>query len=421
MSHFIIHGGKRLSGEIAVRGAKNHAVKMIPASLLCESPVILTNVPRVEDVARVRELLEITGYRREDKNAESLRIIPATLGPHAHELPPALAARIRSSLLFAGPLLARTGRVKFPYPGGCVIGKRPIDLFIDCWRAMGARVRENVAGFDITAKQIRGVDHTFRFISHTATESMLMTAVLAQGKTILRNAALEPEVVALAEFLKGRGASIQGIGTHTITIEGTGGKLLRGGTAAIIPDRLEAGSFAILAALIGNGVKITNCEPTHMEVLLAHLKAAGVFIEEGNDWISVTRAVSLLPVSVRTHEYPGFATDYQAPFTVLLTQARGQSMVFEQIFEGRLAYLEDLNRMGAKITQCDLHRAIVFGPSKLHGRVLESPDLRAGIAFVIAALIAQGTSCIGNVYQIDRGYEKLDERLGGIGADIKRE
>jgi len=419
MSHFIIHGNKRLVGEIAVRGAKNHAVKMIPASLLCKDPVTFTNVPRVEDVARVRELLDTTGYRAEDKSADSIRITSATR-VDVHELPAALASRIRSSLLFVGPLLARTGQVKFPYPGGCVIGKRPIDLFVDCWRAMGAMVRENSAGFDIKAKQLRGAEYTFRFISHTATEGMIMTAVLAKGRTVLRNAAIEPEVVALAEFLKACGASIDGAGTHTITIQGTGGKLLRGGTAAIIPDRLEAGSFAILAALIGNDVRITNCEPKHLEVLLAHLNAAGASIEEGKDWISVTRAAKLLPVSVRTHEYPGFATDYQAPFTVLLTQAYGQSMVFEQIFEGRLTYLEDLNRMGADITQCDLHRAIVFGPSKLHGRDLESPDLRAGIAFVIAALIARGTSHIGNVYQIDRGYEKLDERLRGIGADIKR-
>ena len=420
MSQFIIQGGKLLTGEIAVHGAKNHATKILPASLLFKDAITLMRVPHVEDTLRLRELLEAVGCKTEEKTAGTLRITPVT---HiaTHELPRSIAERIRTSVLFVGPLLARTGRAQFPHPGGCVIGKRPIDMFLDGWRAMGAKIKENTAGFDIQAKELHGIEYTFRSISHTATEGLMITAVLVKGKTTLRNAAREPEVTALAEFLNSAGAVIRGAGTSTITIQGNNRNLLKGITASIIPDRLEAGSFAILAALLGNHVRITQCEPQHLEVLLAHLRAAGASIEEGTDWISVSRARRLLPINIHTHEYPGSATDYQAPFTVLLTQAHGQAMVFETIFEGRLAYLEDLNRMGARITQCDLHRAIVFGPSKLRGRNLESPDLRAGIAFVIAALVARGASRIGNVYQIDRGYEKLDERLRGIGADITRE
>ncbi|OGZ45029.1 MAG: UDP-N-acetylglucosamine 1-carboxyvinyltransferase [Candidatus Ryanbacteria bacterium RIFCSPHIGHO2_02_FULL_45_13b] len=420
MSHFIVHGGKPLSGEISVGGAKNHAIKMLPAALLCKESVLLTHMPVIEDVARLRDLLSSVGYETIDTKPGSVRVIPSvrSLGT---DLPRSIAERIRTSILFVGPLLAREGRVCFPHPGGCVIGRRPIDVFLDGWRTMGAVIRENTAGFDIRARELRGIDYTFRLVSHTGTEGLMMTAVLAKGRTILRNAALEPEVVALANFLNARGARIQGAGTPLISIEGTGGTLLKGGTCQIMPDRLEAGSFAILAALLGKDVKITHCDPSHMEVLLAHLRSAGADITQGKDWLSVTRAAKIQPVNVRTHEYPGFATDYQAPFTVLLTQAHGQSMVFETIFEGRLSYMEDLNRMGAHITQCDLHRAIVHGPAKLRSRDFESPDLRAGMAFVIAALVARGVSRIGNIYQIDRGYEKLDERLRVLGADIKRE
>ncbi len=416
---FIIRGGKTLSGEISVRGAKNHATKMFPAALLCKEPVLLTNVPAIEDVARMRDLLSFIGYETADIKSRSLRIIPAARSL-AMELPRSIAERIRPSILFAGPLLARAGRAQFPHPGGCVIGRRPIDIFLDGWRAMGAAIRENSAGFDIRAKELRGIDYTFRLVSHTGTEGLMMTAVLAKGRTVLRNAALEPEVIALAKFLNACGARIQGAGTPLITIEGTGGKLLKGGACQILPDRLEAGSFAILAALLGKSVKITHCDPSHIEVLLSHLRSTGARIEQGANWLSITRAAKLLPVNVRTHEYPGFATDYQAPFIILLTQAHGQSMVFETLFEGRLAYLEDLNRMGARIIQCDLHRAIVSGPATLRSRNFESPDLRAGMAFVIAALAARGTSRISNVYQIDRGYEKLDERLRILGADIQR-
>jgi UDP-N-acetylglucosamine 1-carboxyvinyltransferase len=420
MPYFSIRGGKMLSGEIRVRGAKNHAVKIFPASILCANPITIQNVPLIEDVFHTISLLESLGFRIESTKKHVYRIIPP---PHVPVsiLRQDIAERIRASIVFAGPLLARTGHAQFPFPGGCVIGKRPIDLFLDGWQKMGARVQERGGIFDIRAKKLQGIEYTFRIISHTATESLMMTAVLAHGRTVLRNAALEPEVTALAEFLNKAGARITGAGTPTITIEGTAGKLLKGSSCIVIPDRLETGSFAILAALLGKNMRITHCDPAHVEVLLQHLRAAGVSIKIGADWIEISRPRQCMAVSVRTREYPGFATDHQAPFAVFLTQARGQSMIFETVFEGRLSYVEDLNRMGACITQCDLRRAMITGPTRLRGRAMGSPDLRAGIAFVIAALIARGVSRIENIYQIDRGYELLDERLQRIGADITRE
>lgn len=419
-SILVIHGGKTLSGEISVRGAKNHALKLFPASILCREPITITNVPHIEDMLRAGELLGELGFKVETQKSRTYQISPPSRIASS-VLQQNIAERIRASILFAGPLLARTGRVQFPFPGGCVIGRRPIDLFLDGWIAMGAKVRMSGTMFDLRTDGLSGTDFTFRMASHTATESLLMTAVLARGRTVLRNAALEPEIAALAEFLNTCGARIHGAGSPIITIDGTGGKLLRGGICRVIPDRIETGSFAILGALLGNNLRITDCDPMHVTVLLEHLRAAGVSIQQGKNWLQVSKPRNLKAVSMRTREYPGFATDHQAPFTVLLTQAKGQALVFETVFEGRLSYLADLNRMGARITQCDLHRAIVSGPTPLRGRSMESPDLRAGMAFVIAALVARGTSRIGNMYQIDRGYEKLDERLRAVGADIIRE
>ena len=420
MFRYIIRGGKTLSGEIPVRGAKNHVLKLFPASILSAGTITITNVPHIEDILRASELLEHLGFEVKKRNDRVYKISPPSRITSSF-LEEDIAERIRASILFVGPLLARTGRAQFPFPGGCVIGRRPIDLFLDGWMAMGAKVQMRGTLFDIRAAGLRGTDITFRVVSHTATESLIMTAVLAKGRTVLRNAALEPEVAALAKFLNACGAHIQGAGSPTIIIEGTNGKLLKGGTARVIPDRIETGSFAILGALLGKKLRITDCNPKHVAVLLEHLRAAGVSVEEGEDWLEISKPPHLKAVSMRTREYPGFATDHQAPFVVFLTQARGNAMVFETVFEGRLLYLEDLNRMGAHIIQCDLHRALISGPTILHGRSMESPDLRAGMAFVIASLVARGTSRIGNVYQIDRGYENLDERLRAVGADIIRE
>lgn len=422
MSEFIVNGARRLKGTIAVRGSKNHAAKVFPAALLFKEAIIIDNMPLVEDVLRSKELLTHVGG-----NAAPLAPLAAgrrweiaghTL--HSTILKKDTAERIRASILFVGPILARKKKVFFPHPGGCIIGKRPIDLFLDGWKAMGARIAQTQAGFALSASVLHGIDYTFRVPSHTATEGLMMSAVLARGRTILRNAACEVEIAALADMLIKGGARIKGAGTPTIVIEGRDGNLLARARSAIIPDRLEAGNIAILATLLGDPITITHCNPDHLEVLLAHLAYVGASIKKGRSWIRVTRASRLKPINIKTKEYPGFVTDHQAPFTVLLTQANGQSLVFETIFDGRLSYIEDLNRMGARITICDPHRAIVAGPTPLRGRVMESPDLRAGLAFLIAALIAKGESRIGNIYQIDRGHEKIDERLRALGADIKR-
>jgi UDP-N-acetylglucosamine 1-carboxyvinyltransferase len=332
-----------------------------------------------------------------------------------------IADKLRASIVLAGPLLARAGRVSFPHPGGCVIGRRPIDIFLDGWRAMGAKVEEKKGRFEIAVRGLMGTDFAFRVISVTGTETLMMTAVLAKGKTVLRNAACEPEIPALAEFLNDSGAKIKGAGTSTIEIIGTGGRLLKARRAfKVIPDRIEAGSFLILGAALGKNVKVTDCEPEHLTALITALKDAGAPLEIHHDWISVRRPRTITAVNIKTREYPGFPTDLQASFAVLMTQAVGESMTFETIFEGRFGYVDELKRMGANIILCDPHRILINGPAKLRGREIEIPDLRAGLAFIMAALLAQGESVVGSVYQIDRGYEKIDERLRKLGAEIER-
>ncbi len=415
---FIIRGGKKLSGEIKVMGAKNAALKAMAASLLFSGPVTIENIPLIEDVFRMRELLEDLGVGIEIGN-RTMMIRPSEI--KGSKLKNEIAERLRASIVVVGPLLARKGQAVFPHPGGCVIGKRPIDVFLDGWRAMGAKIKENKRGFFVKTKKLRGTDFTFRIVSVTGTEALMMTAVAACGTTVLRNAAMEPEISALAEFLNVSGAKIFGAGTPTIEIKGNGGKLLRAKhQMRIIPDRIEAGSFLILGAALAKKLKVAGCIPEHLSSLIASLRAAGAPVEIGKDWVSVGRPHKIKSVSIQTREYPGFPTDLQAPFAVLMTQAEEESVVFETIFEGRFGYVDELRRMGGKIFASDQHRIVVKGPDHLRGREIESPDLRAGLALVIAALLAKGISTIGNIYQIDRGYEKIDERLRLLGAQIER-
>jgi UDP-N-acetylglucosamine 1-carboxyvinyltransferase len=416
--YFEVRGGKKLKGTIRVNGAKNSALKTLAATLLFKNRVTIENIPYIEDVLRTIELLEKLGVRGTHKGKT---ITLSTSKINSTTLDEEIAKCIRASIILAGPLLAREGTISFPHPGGCVIGKRPIDLFLEGWRAMGASVKESSGnGYTLTATHLKGCDFTFRNISVTGTEALMTTAVLAEGKTILRNAAREPEIPALAKDLNKAGARIEGAGTATIEIIGTNGKLLEPATLNVIPDRIEAGSFLILGALLGNKITIKNCNPAHLEVPIELLKKANIPITYGKDWIKVERPKIIKSINMQTREYPGFPTDLQAPYVVLMTQAKGESIVFETVFEGRLAYTEDLKRMGAHITPCDPHRVIVRGPANLHGREIETPDIRAGLAFLIAALTAHGTSTLHNIYQIDRGYEKIEDRLNKLGAHIKR-
>jgi len=422
---FIINGlggKKKLSGSIEVKGAKNAALKALAASILFKDGITLKNVPDIEDVKRMNDILEEIGVSvTNEKRGKYALSTPQKVKT---DLPIDLAQRMRASIVLSGPLLSRFGAVSFPHPGGCVIGERPIDFFIDSFEKMGARYFYDGKQHVLKApkKTLHGATIIFKKPSVTATETLMMAATLVYGKTILKNTAQEPEIVALAEFLNACGAKISGAGTSTIEIIGS--KSLRSGRATYQtpPDRIETGSFLILAALTGKKVEIKKCDPTHLEILIETLKHAGVHIDVEKDSILVSNSTSakFQPTDIETREYPGFPTDLQAPMTVFLTQVRGQSHVFETIFEGRLAYVSDLIRMGARVDVCDPHRIIVHGPTALFGREVKSPDLRAGLAFVIATIIAKGQSVIHNVYNIDRGYEKIEERLSNLGVNIKR-
>ena len=427
--HFIIKGlgGKRqLKGTIAVRGAKNAALKILAAPFLFSDTLYVENIPQIEDIERLLDILKALGVSVSSHSSKyGFALALDATGILQNKLPRVLAKRLRASIVLTGPILARTGRVLFPHPGGCLIGARPIDIFLDGFKKLGASVKEKNGWYDITAP--RGGLHgaTIRFVnpSVTATETLMMAAVLAKGKTVLKNVALEPEIEALADFLNQCGARIQGAGTTTIEIMGT--PLLRasGKVYKTPPDRIEAGSFLILGALAAKDLRITGCEPSHVEALIDVLELAGVNVEVGDGTLRVknnSHPKHFKSFDIKTHEYPGFPTDLQAPIVTFLTQVSGQALVFETIFEGRLSYVPELVRMGADIQVCDPHRVIVRGPTALSGHELESPDLRAGLACLIAAIVAKGESVIHNVYTIDRGYEQIEERLLGIGVDIKR-
>lgn len=406
-----------MQGTIPVFGSKNACLKAFAAAILTAEPVVIKNAPLIEDIFRMRELLVSLGAEVTN-NGRVFRIASKDIKTRA--LDDGIAKSLRASIVLAGPMLARFGEVSFSYPGGCVIGKRPIDLFLDGFKKLGAKVTSDKQGnrFKVKAKRLRGADICFRLMSVGGTETLMMAATLALGRTTLHNAAQEPEIVALADFLNKCGARISGAGTNTVIIDGV--KNLHGGIFETPPDRLEAGSFAIMGAFLGDKLKITDCDPSHILSVLEHLESMGANIKKGKTWLEVTRAKKLQSVNLKTHEYPGFPTDLQAPFAVLLTQASGTSMLFETVFDGRLAYLSDLNRMGADIVPCDAHRAVFHGPRSLRGREVDAPDLRAGLAFIFASLVAKGESIIHNAYNIDRGYEKIEDRLSGIGVNIKR-
>ncbi|MEI7720270.1 MAG: UDP-N-acetylglucosamine 1-carboxyvinyltransferase [bacterium] len=405
---FVVEGltGKHsLVGEVRVGGAKNAVLKILPASVLFEDEVLLENVPDIEDVQRMRELLEALAHE------------PTVLRKD-------IAEKFRASIVLTGPVLARYGAVEFPFPGGCVLGERAIDLFLSGFKAMGAKVEEEESYFKIRAQggKLHGARITFPLVSVTGTETLMMAAVLAEGETVLENAAMEPEVGYLANYLNSCGAHIAGAGTPTIRVVG-GGLLHAGGKPFVVPpDRIETGSFAILAALAGSDITITNCNPSWLEVPLALLRQAGVSVETTANSIRVRgRAEPYTMVSVRTHEYPGFPTDLQAPMAVFMSQCVGEGSILETIFDGRFRYVDDLVVMGADMAVMNPHRVFIRGPKKLSRKNLESPDLRGGLAYLLAATVAEGTSVVDNAYLIDRGYEHIEERLRALGLDIARE
>jgi UDP-N-acetylglucosamine 1-carboxyvinyltransferase len=424
-SNFVVEGlgGKKiLKGEIAVAGAKNAVLKALAATMLFEDDVVLKNVPAIEDVERLCELLKVAGAQIARQGSE-LTVTPPKVCVYA--LDKKIAERLRASIVLAGPTLARCGEVSFPFPGGCVLGERPIDLFIEGFKAMGAEITEDNSYFTVKTKggKLQGTHIIFPFVSVTATETLMLAALLAEGETILENAAMEPEIPHLAEFLNSCGASIEGAGTPTIRIVGGVPLVAQGKAYTTLPDRIETGSFIILAALAGSEVTITGCIPNHCGALIALLRRAGVSIETTKDTIVVRGREpneQFKMISVRTHEYPGFPTDLQAPMSIFMSQASGEGTVLETIFDGRFRYTDDLVRMGADITVMNPHRILIRGPRKLSKKDLESPDLRGGLAYIIAATVADGTSTIRNAYLIDRGYEHIEERLQKLGLNIRR-
>ncbi|HOZ53071.1 MAG TPA: UDP-N-acetylglucosamine 1-carboxyvinyltransferase [bacterium] len=417
MSKFIIKGQKKLSGEIRVKGAKNLALKVIPAAILSSEPMKISNLPQIEDIGKSLQLISELGF---SVKKEGSNYVIEAKKPKTTDLPAKLADKFRTSVMFVGPLLARFKEVRFPHPGGCVIGAggRPIDLFLDGFKALGAEIKMEDRFYYIKAKKLKGCEFFFSKVSVTVTESLMMTACLAEGKTILKNCAMEPEIKYLADYLNKCGAKISGAGTPNITIIGV--KSIKGGGIRIMPDRIETGSFAIMAAATNSEITIKDCDPANIEVLLTIFKKIGVNFEVGKNWLKMKKSNNLRPYNIQTHEYPGFPTDLQSPYLVLMTQVKGNSLIHETIYDRRLIWTDMLSQMGANVTMCDPHRVLVSGPSKLYGKKLISPDIRAGIALVIAALIAKGDTEIDNIYQIDRGYEKLDERLRRLGADIVR-
>lgn len=417
MDKYIINGGKTLSGEIKVAGAKNLGLKIIPAAILSQDKIKITNLPLINDINKEIELIEDLGAQTK-LEGKDLEINPAKI--NKTELNPNFANKFRASIMFVGPILARFGEVKFPHPGGCVIGAgtRPIDIFLEAFQKMGAQLETGNNHYTLKAAKLKGINYFFHKISVTATESLLMTACLAQGKTVLQNCALEPEIKALADYLNKCGAKIKGAGTSTIEIEGV--EKLNGSEIKIIPDRIETGTFAILAAATKSQFTITECNPEHISALLSLFDRIGIKYEQGDDFLKIFKSENLKSHDAITHEYPGFATDLQSPYTVLMTQTNGMSIIHETIYDRRLLWTDILAQMGANIIMADPHRIIVQGPTKLHGRQAVSTDLRAGIALVIAGLIAQGTTSLENIYQINRGYENIVERLQKLGADIRQ-
>ena len=417
MAKFIIEGSAKLSGEIEVKGAKNSALKILPAALLSAEKITIKNLPNIEDVELAVGLLQALGaetHRAGDVLEVQVKNITGV------ELN-GLANKLRASIVFTGPLLARSGEVNFPHPGGCVIGAgtRPIDLFLEGFKAFGAEIKEHNAYYSIKAKKLKGAQYFFTTVSVTGTETLMMTAVLAEGTTVLKNCACEPEIIALADYLNTQGAKISGAGTPTITIRGV--KKIGAGVFTIIPDRIETGTLAIMAAATKSTLTITNCRPEHNEILLNIFNKIGIKFDSGTDFLKIYAPTKFKAYNVKTHEYPGFPTDLQSPYTVLATQAAGVSIIHETIYDRRLLFTDMLVQMGADIIMCDPHRVVVNGPTKLYGRKLTSPDLRAGIAMIIAGLIAEGKTEIDNIYQIDRGYENIDGRLIILGAKITRQ
>ncbi len=418
MEKFLIEGGTRLTGEISTSGSKNSALPALAACLLTADPVILHRIPRVRDIRTMEKLMGYIGATISETPGG-----PHTI--HAAEIvdpsaPYDLVKTMRASSLVLGPLLARTGRARVSLPGGCAIGARPINLHVSGLERLGAETRQEFGYIEAVAPAggLRGTTIHFDRISVTGTEDLLMAATLAKGETVLENAAREPEVADLADLLVKMGARIEGAGTSTIRISGV--DRLHGAEHTIIPDRIEAGTFLIAGAMTRGDLTISGCEPKHLTALIVKMRQAGVEInEEAPGTLRVQVPNGLHSVDMTTEEYPGFATDLQAQYMALMTQADGISFITETIFENRFMHVQELARMGANI-RIEGRQAVVAGLRELTGAQVIASDLRASASLVLAALVARGQTAIDRVYHIDRGYESIEAKLNGAGAKIER-
>jgi UDP-N-acetylglucosamine 1-carboxyvinyltransferase len=416
MDKFVITGGTPLKGEIPTSGSKNSTLPALAAALLTAEPVTLHRVPRVRDIRTMERLLVDIGSTV-DVDGETVHLHTEKIV--CPEAPYELVKTMRASSLVLGPLVARSRRARVSLPGGCAIGGRPINLHIFGLEQLGARINQAHGYIEAEAPEgLRGGTIHFERITVTGTEDLMMAAVLARGETVLRNAAREPEVVDLAALLVKMGAQIEGAGTSTIRIQGV--DHLHGAEHTIIPDRIEAGTFLVAGAITGGDLTVTGCIPEHVDALVSKMQQAGVEVTQpGPDALRVKANGRLRSVDVTTEEYPGFATDLQAQYMALMTQAEGIAIVLETIFENRFMHAQELARMGANI-RLDGRQAIVAGPRTLTGAGVIASDLRASASLVLAALVARGETVIDRVYHIDRGYEKIEQKLAAVGANIRR-
>ena len=415
MEKLIIQGGTPLAGRIRVSSAKNAVLPIIAATLLASTPSTLLEIPDLEDVHTICDVIASLGVKV-TKDGENITFDASTIS--ATEAPYDLVRRMRASFLVMGPLLARKGKARIALPGGCAIGSRPIDLHLKAFEALGATITMG-EGF-VEAKAPEGLKGNLIYLdfpSVGATENVIMAATFAEGKTIIENAAEEPEIVDLATFLNSMGANIRGAGTDVIRIEGV--KELKGAVHTVIPDRIEAGTYLIAAAMAGGDVYVENALSEHLKPVVAKLKEAGVTVEEDVDGIRVISNGHLKATSIKTLPYPGFPTDMQAQFMAMTTIAKGTSTVMETVFENRFMHVDELKKMGASI-EVDDRKAIVTGVERLVGAEVEATDLRCGAALVCAGLAASGMTKVGQLTHIDRGYDNLVTKLKGIGANIVR-
>ncbi len=416
MDKIVVEGGQPLQGEVRISGAKNAVLPILCAALLADEPVSITNVPRLHDVRTTLRLLGELGAGIQASEDYAIRIDPRSV--HSHVAPYELVKTMRASVLVLGPLLAKYGAAEVSLPGGCAIGSRPVDQHIKGIQALGADISVDHGFIKATAKRLRGARVVFDMVSVGATENVLMAATLAEGRTVLENAAMEPEIVDLAACLSAMGAHIEGAGTGRIVVEGV--ERLHGGTHSVVPDRIETGTFLVAAAMSGGRVTATHARPETLDAILDKLKEAGAKIECADDRITLDmQGRRPRAVNITTAPHPGFPTDMQAQFMALNCIADGVGVINETIFENRFMHVQELLRLGADI-RVEGHAAIVRGVAMLSGAPVMATDLRASASLILAGLVAEGETTIDRIYHLDRGYENIEAKLSGLGAKIRR-